>query len=539
MRRNSTSNCTTPKSIPVFLISFVLCFLLTAIPDVSAQHFKPFEASTKALYTTWPEKGITSSLSFINASADGSDSIFSTLKRIDTEDWGNMIFPDSSCTMGFWGTGGTCFPLNSPLWFGRDIRQTSDLDYQYVNTFGDSLHFDFSLDQTDSILIYQNEVQHFYLIYEYSDTSTWLNHSDSVAHYRIAHLDINGTAMNSAVHNAPVVIGKDLGMIQFLRIDSFPLVLQPIQLAGHVGAEAGISSILVKDIYDFNVGDIFQYKFQQSSLGPQAPGYTEYRNISILSRTETNDSIFYNRSVEVFKFHGTYELINGLYVFFPDTTYTLDTTYMSVSKTGIWEQIPLEAQDTVSTYRSQNFFFNNDDCGPAWTLRQSGSRLEYCSADSTGCYGDHSNLAPGDLIQIQGFLTIGKGVGIINSYGGWEILSGISNSQSNTLLYHEKNGVSCGQQWVLGTNTPTVIKDRLKVYPNPAQTFIQVVIPDFRYSHSITQVEIYDLQGRMVMSQGGDVSGQHISIENLNPGIYVVNAITRQGAYTQKLIIGK
>ncbi len=521
------------------------CFLYLILPicllfanlNLSAQYFKPFQANTQAMFTTWPEKGATSSLSFINAVEEGADSIFTTLKTIDSQDWDNMIFPDSSCTEGFWSTGGLCFPLNTPLWYGTEIRQSSELVYRYVNAIGDTMLFDFSINQADSSLIYQDDDQHFYLIYQNSDTATYLNHMDSVANYRMAHLDVNGSPINSAVHDAPIVIGQELGMIHFIRIDSFPHILQPVQLVGHVGAEAGLSAIMVKDVFDFNPGDFFQYKYEQSSVPFIIPGYTEYRNMTILSRTETVDEIFYSRAVEKTRFHGTYEIINGEYTFVPDTTFSLDTTVLAVSKTLILAQIPLEAQDTSTSYQYQSLQFIPDDCGSNWRFSTKDSKLDYCTADSIGCYGDHSNNSPGDSYAIDGFNTFGKGLGVLFSYEGWGEISGNSSTQTTTLLYSVKNGWPCGEQWVLSTTTPEVVKNRLQLYPNPAQTSFQVEIPDI--NEEITQIEIFDLQGRVVLHQKGISTRQNISIEKLPSGIYVVKASTQKLAYTQKLMVNR
>src|SRR5690606_15693665 len=92
----------------------------------------------------------------------------------------------------------------------------------------------------------------------------FLEIEDNIFQYHLAHLDSEGETLVTVLHDAPITLGDQLGAIHFMRIDSFPQVIQPIQLIGHSGAQAGMYYVRKADIYDFQIGDVFQYYYNHS-----------------------------------------------------------------------------------------------------------------------------------------------------------------------------------------------------------------------------------------------------------------------------------
>jgi hypothetical protein len=78
-------------------------------------------------------------------------------------------------------------------------------------------------------------------------------------------------------------------------------------------------------------------------------------------------------------------------------------------------------------------------------------------------------------------------------------------------------------------------KGRLKIWPNPANGFIRLSVPNV--NGQITRVEIVDLQSRIVRTYQDINEGNELDLSGLNAGIYLVRACSDQGVYTRKLII--
>ncbi len=282
------------------LAKSIFCYalpLLTAL-SATAQIFAPFNESTTALYTTFPEKGATSYLAFSEMENQGDTLVFKTFKTFDSNDFNDVVIVENCF---FWSSGDYCFTLNIAPWLGAEMRLKSFGKYDYITSFEDTLNLNFNIAPGDSSLVFEDDSQVLYLIYELSETAEYLNFTDSVARYRLAHLDNTGGMLESALHDSPIVIGKELGMINFFRIDSFPFLLEPIQLMGDRTTEAGLHVLKATDIYDFNEGDFFQRKFISNYPNPDSD-FVEFKNTTILSREETDQALIYSVQDELMHF---------------------------------------------------------------------------------------------------------------------------------------------------------------------------------------------------------------------------------------------
>jgi hypothetical protein len=74
------------------------------------------------------------------------------------------------------------------------------------------------------------------------------------------------------------------------------------------------------------------------------------------------------------------------------------------------------------------------------------------------------------------------------------------------------------------------------VYPNPASNKISI---DF-LGLAIEEVEIYDNQGKMVVSQKTEKGFAQIDISNLSSGFYLISALDSEGSlFSEKLEVIK
>lgn len=92
---------------------------------------------------------------------------------------------------------------------------------------------------------------------------------------------------------------------------------------------------------------------------------------------------------------------------------------------------------------------------------------------------------------------------------------------------------------VVSVNKNELIMATIQVYPNPAQSHINVIASDFN-TLPLT-VSVNDITGRVVMQKvynSNNVNDQ-LNVEALNQGIYFVNFTTSQGSKTIKIVINK
>lgn len=507
----------------MIILGAALCSL-----QVSAQDFAPFNPHTSALYTTSPDAGATSALGFTSAEVVDGDSVFHPVLTFDPTDWAGMIEPDyDECGVSFWATSGNCYPNNVPLWFGAEMRKTGVDNYQYTTSTGEHLNFDFSVNTGDSVLVYQNEELSLYLIGEGDGMGTYLGLDQATAEFRLAVIDVDDQIMESLLHDAPITLGAELGAVNFMRIDSFPQIMQPVTIAGHTGAEAGLYAVKAAEIYDFQDGDVFQYYQTGNYAGPYVT-VSFYETRTVASRIDTDSSITYTFDVHRFKIDGTL-----------DSNFTASQI---VSKSEHLAEIPLEVQDleyefmgdiSPLSYEFQSLSFEDVPCGGGFKFKVHGSHLYSCPSSEGNCYGNTLHVVPGEWYEIPGKHEFSKGFGEISNFRGWEVIGDIDGSETTELVYALKNGEACGEQVVLSTSNHRAGRQLLKLYPNPTRDHFRIEMPEG--TERLQTMELHDIHGRVVRTWPAAQSPY--TTGGLPAGMYVVRASGPEVVFTQKLVI--
>lgn len=103
---------------------------------------------------------------------------------------------------------------------------------------------------------------------------------------------------------------------------------------------------------------------------------------------------------------------------------------------------------------------------------------------------------------------------------------------SNSLVYHGGNRGSVIANATLGTNEFEI--SAFKIYPNPAQDFVSVALPN-----GVGQgtVKIYDILGKVVANQLINANDAKINTSNLESGSYMVVLRTEYGNATKTLLV--
>jgi hypothetical protein len=502
------------------LLRYLLSVIVfsTAVASACAQVYRPFDFHAVALYTTSPVAGATTSLAFTDSALMEGDSIFFPYYRADIADDNAAIQAFEYCEdVDFWGSGGACSLQNVPLWFGRQIRKTGPETYTCETTQGDTLFFDFGLAVDDSSTVFQDTDQSLLLIAEGEGAINQLEVEDAVYQYRLAHLDAQGIPMETALHNAPITIGDQLGAIHFMRIDSFPVIAQPITIAGHSGAEAGLYEIKAVDVYDRAIGDVYQYRYYSLS-NPFDPAAISYRTYTVTDRSEDQDSVWYAYDVHHFT---------------PDSVInTLTEQVGSVSKTEVLVSFPFESDESIHpdiglyelTYYIQSLVFTPEACMSEYTYKIESTYFMNCPQGGVNCYGNSLHVAPGDFYSLPREHELKQGLGrTYRSSGNTICCGGGMVSGSNTkLVYSQKGGVECGDLLVLDTEEVDALGSELKVFPNPTTDVLHIGYPTEAIEGNLN-LEVYDSSGRRMVFQNNIIVTEgnlRISTEGWDSGVY-------------------
>jgi hypothetical protein len=469
------------------------------------QNYELFNANSKKLFTTYPTAGPASGIAFDSVIYAGDYTIYDNYTGMDS-----LWMWSDSCQ--FWG-GNTCIQQNRSLWFGSHIIRDFMNTYTFYTEYNGTLSFNFYLQPGDSSMFYQDSIQEFYVISEGADTATILTLPDSAKYYRIAHYDISGNIIDSPLNEAQIIIGKEMGLVSFFRVDSFPVIEQPVSLAGNLSPAAGLINLTEDMIYDYQTGDEIEYHDVYYQMdGPPWNNYSKYVKQIFLDRSETENVIYYTVD------QTTYNADSN--------TIILDTVLLTISKSHNYGEIPFNKID--QDYNLQlTQLYNADYCGlDLWTYRVEPQFKTYCDFDN--CWGDFDIPGPPPIQETV--YVCGLGIYYFKDHlvapppEGYYALKEI--------VYFNKNGIECGEDMITGiADRPSVTQD-FSIYPNPAKDFIFVNNND----NTGDLLIISNIQGLIIKEFPVQNKFQKIDISDLAQGLYFVNYFRNPCGKSVKMI---
>lgn len=479
---------------------FLLAFTLSA----AAQNYKLFNAGSKKVFTEYPVADSSYSLAFDSAIIAGSDSVYFPYFRVDD----SQIISEN-CQ--FWGPP-DCFPQIKPIWIGRKILSDNGSLYLFFNNQGDTLNFDFGLQTGETSLFYEDAIQRFQLFSEGPDTIIVLGLVDSVHIYRIVHTDLQGNAINSALNNQAIIIGKNIGLVRFFQVDQFPGVLKPLVILGNSSPESGMFKLTNAMIYDHQPGDEIQYR--EYYFRPDGPPYENYdrfiKNVYV-DREDTQDSIIYLVTRTVFEMGASNEVTTSLILKYPRDGFLAEVPYDKIYPDYILNNRYLKIVDY---------------CGlPLWTYSIKPEYLTYCSEEN--CWGPMDIPGPPPIEETR--YVAGLGLYLEESYifiYNWEYY------RREKIMYFKKNGITCGEEAIVNVHNLLLPDNSLIIYPNPAgnQIFIKT---NFVEKGTI---QIINLHGQIIQETSLEEALTGISTKSLKPGIFLIKLIGSKGVAVKKFI---
>lgn len=370
----------------------------------------------------------------------------------------------------WWGAD-LCYPHNKATWMGPIIKQVEGTSYIFYTVFNDSLTFDFDLSIGDSSLVFSNDSLQLFLYFFGVQNQTVLGMDDSIWSYRLKAYDMLGNVSNGILNDLPVDLGKSLGLIRFLQVDSFPLAQVPVELSGDENRQKGMYQLTHGMIYDFEPGDEFQHSIYSTvSPGPPESNYQYYEHFRVLQRSEDPDSLYYQLLITTYSPEADSQW-----------TRTLDTAWY---KHKIIKALPYEEYDGVKRTMTLESW---DVLRWTYTITED-DYLRYCPEEN--CWGPQDLQGPGGYFEDQYILGVGEThyTYIVGTTGGWY------SSRGSSLVYFKKGNSEWGDKKVLslGEQRGSI---QVRVFPQPASNQFRVVAPMELYDVTL---QITDLQGKLI-----------------------------------------
>ena len=320
-----------------------------------------------------------------------------------------------------------------------------------------------------------------------------------------------------------IVISKDYGIIKFCvsYLDS-----TKHQLAGIEGLGVGIQIPDFYDFYNFNVGDIFEYKTTRGHQGTSTVSsyysYFEYK-FKILSKSLSTDTFFYNIAVlEKASEYNGYE--NPYIITFYSDTSTLNFTNEQYDFLNYYNN---ELAKTSVGYFGNNYrkIFFTDSVFNAFTKN--------ITREYRNDIGDLMSTSTDPWIYDYSSYAEGRGLVNFISRSGYTPSITVFDS---TLTGCNINGTIYGilqpdSFYMAATSVPININDFI-VFPSPSIN--ELTIKTLQNS----EIEIYNIEGQILQRFTSLKNQTIIDITNLAKGIYFVKVKNENGITVRKFIKG-
>ncbi|MEO8150923.1 MAG: T9SS type A sorting domain-containing protein [Bacteroidia bacterium] len=457
----------------------------------------------------------------LNPPYNGYSIAFDSVKNFGTDTayynflLGRLLTPQIPSNCPFWGSG--CMLMRDlPSWIGHPVEYVSSGTFRFYNINGDTLHFDLNLSVGDTSVFYSDSLQIFKIVFELTDTINVAGYSDSANFYRVLHTDTLGNFISSALNQQQVIVAKDIGLIKFFRVDSFPQILEPLVMAGNNFTQTGITELTNEMVYDYQPGDEIQTRFYVNTPGgPPSYNFTSYSKFTFLSRTDLPDSI-------------TYMIVNQW--FYKDSTFaTSDTIEMKYYRYDTIAAIPFEFYDDQGKQRLLSL---EDYCGQFLLTYQiyNPNYLIYCPAEN--CYGTIDVFAD----PYHHYYKYVAGLGLFEENSDPMILgpSGISWLRKK-IIYFKKNGITCGQELFAGINDPISSVENISLFPNPVKKIVHLKVQN--YNHGKIFYQVRNTLG--TLSSKGVIAGNEsdLDVSQLENGIYFLEFFSENKTIAHKKFI--
>lgn len=474
----------------------IIALMLILSNSLLSQNYSLVTGSTKNLYVLDIDQ---STFSLVVDSVSDNSGVSRFYTQLTVSDSMNKVSQNCS----FWG-GAECISFSKHGLLGETIINESDSLWYLFNDYGDTLVFNTTLEvgQSRNILEFNNET--FYVTCTSIQPEEFLGVIDTVKTYDIFYLDRFGIYR---IYNSDLSfkISKNHGLICAFDMSIFPDYTEGFTIAGSEELQKGLYRIRSSDVYNFAVGDVFQYRnesFESIYPNPITTTEIQYERREILERQETADSVIY--------------LIEKSWFTVGTSAQSSDTVRESYSKLDSVVSLPVEASsphdmDMLSRKKLYRELYSN--IGDGWTIIIDNDwSKRYCALDM--CFGNadtQGQVITDRTISILGvgmFYSIFKTVYPLNNYS--------TVSYESTLCFYKKQNTIWGDEAFVGIDHFANLDNSISLYPNPVSDIVNIEGQQYGI------YKIIDLSGAVVASGIKDADLVKVDISGLSKGIYMV-----------------
>lgn len=467
----------------------------------TAQDFAPFSPSSRKLFANADHDQVFSLVFDSVASNSDTASFYNFHTKRD------VLLP-SNC--GWW-TGQECWPMDAPTWAGAEIKVAPNGTHVFHSAFvGDApITLAFSTVPGSETFMAEAIDQEFLMAYDGTFTLDILGQTEVVRQWTILHQDQFGNAIASPLNGAHIRVGENLGLIDFFRVDSFPLILEPIELVGQASPALGLFEITPAVLEDHQPGDEVQFhETHDLYIGPPWADYDRYRKYVYLTREETPSAVVYTVRQEVFDAGGT--------------EVTVDTITLQADRTTLLGAIPFERFNGAWPHLREG-----DYCGtPMWAFTQPlHNGIDYCADEN--CYGGTDTGGP----PVEGATTYVVGLGVMDLVE--YVYSPYGYTTHHTIVYFKKNGTECFQEVMTGSGQTGAVQRTFQLAPNPTTGVLHI-----SSNRPVESVEVIDVQGHLITTAALDPSRSQLGLGASAEGLYLVRLHFIDGGFaTQRVLL--
>ncbi|MBI3509458.1 MAG: T9SS type A sorting domain-containing protein [Bacteroidetes bacterium] len=415
-----------------------------------------------------------------------------------------------------------CLYISDTGWAGKNIFQLSNGKTCFVSSAGDSIWFFPSAanGQDGFIVPFQNgDTLHGNIISVAQQNIIGV--PDSVKTMQLQLRDAAGNPIASLFNGKYIQSAKDHGMILGYNWRDFPNDTNAYRLAGMTNPQEGIRIVTAADIFNFNIGDQFDFLIASNTDATQFPNLDQWYTRVVIAKniSANNDTITYTFNENYCRKMGNViqgqhmnQAVNVTYIlsqldslnYFPDQPIELVNPPDTAAGFFEWKYPDFPYNNSLYNGRMQKEFADR-----AWGWG-------YNSADHCFDFTVYPDMCDGiDM-------TFADGVGQVAGHDG-----SATCFLDYYLLYFSKGTETWGtpNDWsvILGEKEINFI--HAKAWPDPA---IDILNIDFGFPvNAAISYQITDLSGRLlnegIFSANGNVI--QVPVNELPAGLYIFKGV--------------
>ena len=425
--------------------------------------------------------------------------------------WRDTASVDTNC--GFW---------DGPSWMGNEIVESNSGFTYLFNEAGDTIQLNQNANVGQSWVLYRfSNGAEIRATVNAVSMMTVASLTDSVKEILLEVFDNLGQPNPShPANNLILRLSQNNGWFRTISVREFPSIVLPLVRIDPIQLPES------KDIYDFEIGDEFEYTGQCINLsGSSPPGYS-YVRIDDKWMNATQDTVFYKRFVVTLGLQFVPTPTPHLDSTF---TYSEDTVSYFYSHAPLYTTVPEENNTPLhqSYQNSVNCYLMDQDS----TLYN--NRLFFRETDG---YFDLYN-SPLPCVRFNHFEPLeynwyySIGLGLVATR--FNTMSQAGNDCEQHLIWFHKGTETWGNYVPLTSGiNETTSSISFDILPNPAGALVRVNFPN----QLPEKLSLYSGEGKLINTWNVKSKTVSLDLSDLSAGIYILSVEGKNNVERKRLI---